>query len=184
MFQFENLMPVEIPCSFQAFPPLTHQLKSRSWIFYSPWILCSSTARLGDIHRFVQFSLQWDEGHPVPPIFLTRTLLASKGNRIADFNGDVQIKCLMNTTSLSLGSLWSPSFPSVLVCHQKSRAAQKSSTNVALWDKISSLVIVLQTSSASETQGTKNKKGFEQPGGGRREAEGGGGWNGKVQKQF
>lgn len=110
---------------------------------------------------------------------------------MANFNGDVQMKCLMNTTSPSLGSVWSPSFPSVLVFHQKSKATQKSSTNVALserrlcsGDKISSLVIVLQTSSASETQGTKNKKGFEQLGGGRREAEGGGGWNGKVQKQF
>lgn len=110
---------------------------------------------------------------------------------MVDFNGDVQIKYVMNPTSPSLRSVWSPSFPFLLVYHPKSRVAQKSSTNVALserrlcsGDKISSLVIVLQTSSASETQGTKNKKGFEQPGGGRREVEGGGGWNGKVQKQF
>lgn len=110
---------------------------------------------------------------------------------MADFNGDVPIKCLMSTTSASLGSAQIPSFPFVLVCHQKPRAAQRSRTNVALsgrrlcsGDKISSLVIVLQASSASEARGTKNKKGFEQPGGGRREVEGGGGWNGKVQKQF
>lgn len=110
---------------------------------------------------------------------------------MADFNGDVPIKCLMSTTSASLGSAQIPSFPFALVCHQKPRAAQRSRTNVALsgrrlcsGDKISSLVIVLQASSASEARGTKNKKGFEQPGGGRREVEGGGGWNGKVQKQF
>lgn len=37
-------------------------------------------AWLGNIHRFVQFStLEWDGVHPLPPIFLTRTLLATKG---------------------------------------------------------------------------------------------------------
>lgn len=50
--------------------------------------------------------------------------------------------------------------------------------------KISSLVIMLQTSSASESRGTKNKKGFEQLGGGRREVAGGGGCNGKARNSF
>lgn len=107
---------------------------------------------------------------------------------MANFNGDVQIKYLMSTTSPSLGSAWSPSFPFVLEFAIKNpelpRKAAPTWPSLCSGDKISSLVIVLQTSSASETQGTKNKKGFEQPGGGRREVEGGGGWSSKVQKQF
>lgn len=109
-FQLENSTPVEIPCSFQAHLPWRRWPKPGPRVFYCP--LCPSIAGLGNVHRFVQFStLEWDEVHPLPTnIFWLELYWLPWGTRMADPNGDVQIKCLKNTTSPSLGSSGRPSF--------------------------------------------------------------------------